>query len=119
MIFSDIIKDIVDNVDGCWSGIMMGIDGVMVECYKREPKDEDLNTMSIEFANVLRDVCTSSEQLDAGHVQEITIKTDKMVYLIRMINEEYFIALVLNPYGNYGKARYLIRKSVPAFREEL
>jgi len=52
-------------------------------------------------------------------VQEITIKTEKMIYLVRMINEEYFVALILKPLGNYGKARYLIKKSVSDFLEEL
>jgi predicted regulator of Ras-like GTPase activity (Roadblock/LC7/MglB family) len=119
MIFEDIIKDIVNEVDGCWSGIMMGTDGVMVESYKKERKEDDVATMSIEFASILRDICRSSEQLETGKVQEITIKTEKMTYLVRMINEEYFIAIILTPMGNYGKARYLIKKSIPTFRAEL
>ena len=119
MIFEDIIKDIVDNVDGCWSGLMMGIDGVMVEIYKKEDKVEDVDTMSVEFANILNDICHSSEQLQTGKVQEITIKTESMIYLIKMINEEYFAAIILNPLGNYGKARYLLRRSIPKFQAEL
>ena len=119
MIFEDIIKDIVNNVNGCWSGIMMGTDGVMVESFKNDTNDEDVMTMSIEFASILRDICRSSEQLDAGNIQEITIKSEKMTYIIRMINDEYFIALVLNPQGNYGKARYLLRRSVGTFLDEL
>ncbi|MFC1855842.1 roadblock/LC7 domain-containing protein [Thermodesulfobacteriota bacterium] len=119
MIFEDIIKNIVTNVNGCYSGIMMGIDGVMVESYKEDISEEDLSNMSIEFANILRDICSSSEQLETGVVQEITIKTEKITYLIRMINDEYFLALVLNPLGNYGKARYFATKSIPDFMEEL
>ena len=119
MIFKDIIKDIVDNIEGCWSGLMMGIDGVMVENYVKEEKTGDINTMSIEFANILKDICRSSEQLETGKVQEITIKTESMIYLIKMIDEEYFAAIILNPLGNYGKARYLLKKSILEFRKEL
>jgi len=119
MIFEDIIREIVVNVKGCWCGVMMGIDGVMVESFYTDKKREDVSTMSIEFTNILKDICKSSNQLDAGRVQEITIKTDKMIYLIRMINDEYFIAIVLDPLGNYGKARYIIKKSIPAFKAEL
>jgi predicted regulator of Ras-like GTPase activity (Roadblock/LC7/MglB family) len=119
MIFEDIIKDVVDNVEGCWSGIMMGIDGVMVGNYNSDTCEEDVSTMSIEFANILRGICRSSEQLDTGQVQEITIKTEKITYLIRMISNDYFVAIILTPHGNYGKARYLLKKSIPAFKEEL
>ncbi len=119
MIFEDIIKDIVNNVDGCHSGIMMGIDGVMVEGYNKRDEIEGPNNMSIEFAHILKDICRSSEQLKTGQVQEITIKTEKMIFLIKMINEDYFVAVVLNPDGNYGKARYLVRKSIPQFKSEL
>lgn len=119
MIFEEIIKDIVDNVEGCLTGIMMGIDGVMVESYKKSEEFEDITTMSIEFTNILREIRASSEQLKVGNVEELTIKSDSMIFLIKMINEEYFVAIVLKPQGNYGKARYLIRKSVPAFKSEL
>jgi len=56
MIFEEIIKNMVDDIKGCWSGIMMGTDGVMVGSYKDESKDDDINTMSIEFANILRNI---------------------------------------------------------------
>lgn len=119
MIFENIIKDIVDNIDGCWSGVMMGVDGVMVESYRRGQSDDDVSTISVEFTNILREICKSSEQLQTGKVQEITIKTESMVYIIKMINDDYFVAVILNPLGNYGKARYLIRKSIPVFKAEL
>ena len=119
MIFEDIIQNVVDDIKGCWSGIMMGTDGVMVASYKNESEDDDVTTISIEFANILRNICQSSEHLETGQVEEITIKTEKMIYLVRMINDEYFIALILKPFGNYGKARYLIKKSIRDFLEEL
>jgi hypothetical protein len=34
------------------------------------------------------------------------------------VDDDYFIVLALLPDGNLGKARYLIRRHLPAIREE-
>ncbi len=119
MVFEDIIKDIVDNISGCCSGIMMGVDGVMVGSYHKSETLEDLNILSIEFTKILKEIKSSLELLKAGDVQEIAVKTETMMYLIKMISDEYFVAVLLEPLGNFGKARYLMKKSIPSFHSEL
>ena len=39
--------------------------------------------------------------------------------MIRMITDDYFIAMAIRPDGNYGKARYLLRISSPKLASEL
>jgi len=57
--------------------------------------------------------------LDAGETKEVAFKTDKMVTLIRVINESYFLALSIEPDGNFGKGRYLLRIAAPKVLDEL
>ena len=47
--------------------------------------------------------------LDAGDAREVAIKTERMTTVIRLINEEYFVAIAIKPSGNVGKARFLLR----------
>ena len=42
-----------------------------------------------------------------------------MSTLIRVINNEYFVAVTLAPDANLGKARFLLRVAAPKLREEL
>jgi predicted regulator of Ras-like GTPase activity (Roadblock/LC7/MglB family) len=41
-----------------------------------------------------------------------------MVILFRLINADYFAALVLEPGVNIGKGRYMLRRAVTNLREE-
>jgi len=51
----------------------------------------------------------AAEMLDSGNAREVSIQAEKMTTVIRLLNEEYFVAVALRPDGNYGKARFLLR----------
>jgi predicted regulator of Ras-like GTPase activity (Roadblock/LC7/MglB family) len=57
--------------------------------------------------------------LDAGDTREVSIKSDRVTTLIRVLNDSYFVALTLRPDGNLGKARYLLRVLAPKLVGEL
>jgi hypothetical protein len=42
-----------------------------------------------------------------------------MITLMRLINDEYFVALAIEPTGNLGKARFLLRMQVGKLLENL
>ena len=54
----------------------------------------------------------------AGEV-EGDVKAERLTTVIRLINEEYFIAVTLQPSGNLGKARFLLRTRGQALTQEL
>ena len=53
-----------------------------------------------------------------GGTQEIAINTDKLVTIIRLLGDVYFLALTLEPGGNFGKGRYLMRTAAPKLMAE-
>jgi predicted regulator of Ras-like GTPase activity (Roadblock/LC7/MglB family) len=57
--------------------------------------------------------------LDAGATQEVAFHSEKLLTLVRVLNENYFLAIALAPDGNYGKARYLVRTAAPRMLQEL
>ena len=48
--------------------------------------------------------------LDAGSAREVAVQAENMTTVIRLLNDEYFVAMALSPTGNVGKARYLLRR---------
>jgi hypothetical protein len=38
--------------------------------------------------------------------------------LLRRLNDEYFMVLIIRPDGNFGKGRFLLRMSVPKLLKE-
>jgi predicted regulator of Ras-like GTPase activity (Roadblock/LC7/MglB family) len=49
----------------------------------------------------------------------MVVSTDKMMTLIRMVNDSYFLTLTMSPDGNFGKGRYLMRTTAPKLAAEL
>ena len=117
--FRENLTKIVENVEGGVAGLLMGFDGIAVDSYSKPASSIDINTVGIEFTVVINQVKRAAEMLEAGVALEMSIGTDKMVTIIRMLNDTYFIALTMKPEGNQGKGRYLMRLSAPKILAEL
>jgi len=97
----------------------MGLDGIAVDTYIADGKNIDINTIGMEFSFILTQVKKASEILEVGAVQEVSIKAEQLMLVIRMINHEYFLAVLLRQDGNFGKARFLMRVAAPRIVSEL
>ena len=117
--FQNALREIVDKTEGGVASLIMDSEGIAVESYAREDAPFDINTIGIEFGVVLGSIKRAAESLEAGRAQEVAIGTDKMITLIRPLNDNYFLAVALRPDGNLGKGRYLMRTAVPALLAEL
>jgi len=117
--FRENLMKIVDNVEGGLAGLLMGFDGIAVESYARDKQTLDINTVGMEFSFILTQVRKAAEILEVGKVQEISIRTESINIIIRVLNQDYFLALALGPGGNFGKGRYLLRVVAPKLQAEL
>ena len=117
--FQDALREIVDKTDGGIAGLIMDSEGIAVESYARDGAPFDINTVGIEFGVVLGSIKRAAESLDAGQAHEVAIGTDKMITLIRMIGDTYFLALAMRPEGNFGKGRFMMRTAAPRLLAEL
>ena len=97
----------------------MGFDGIPVESFAPDGKKVDIQTVGMEFTHILAQVRKAADALDAGGTEEVTIRTEKMTILIRMLTKDYFLAVALAPTGNSGKGRYLMRVTAPKLQAEL
>ena len=117
--FAQHIKKVVENVDGGVAGLIMGLDGIAVETYVDESHRADINTIGMEFSFILTQVKKAAEILEIGGVQEIAIKAEQLTLVIRMLTDEYFLAIGLTPDGNFGKCRFLMRMASDRLKAEL
>src|SRR5262249_15948905 len=98
--FRENLQKIVGNVDGGVAGLLMGFDGIAVESYVRDDNDADIQAVGMEFSFILTQVPKAAEILEVGGVHEIAIKADKLTVIIRVLSDEYFVALAMKPEGN-------------------
>ena len=116
--FAAKLEDAVRNTKGGQAAILMGFDGIPVDSFA-DPNVLDIETVGMEFSVVLKEVRKAAELLEAGAAEELMIRTDKLAAILRVVDDNYFVALTLAPDGNTGKARYLLRLMAPDFRGEL
>ena len=67
----------------------------------------------METSVLLKGLAKAVESVEAGVAKELTVQAEKLTLIVRVLNADYFLALVINPDGNYGKARFLLRLVAP------
>jgi predicted regulator of Ras-like GTPase activity (Roadblock/LC7/MglB family) len=117
MNFSEILKETVDRVEGAVAAMIIASDGISVQEFVSE-KLIDLTGLGAEAAAMIRDVSMAAENLGLGEAREFSIISDLCGIIMRKINDEYYLALVIKPDGNYGKGRFVLKTTIPKIESE-
>ena len=117
--FHEVLREVVDNTDGGIAGLLMGIDGIAIDQYVREDQALDVESVGMEFSVILKNIVTAAQMLEAGSAREVAVRAERLTTVIRLLNEDYFVAVALEPDGNSGKARYLLRLKSPQLLSDL
>jgi predicted regulator of Ras-like GTPase activity (Roadblock/LC7/MglB family) len=107
--FQDVLREVVTGTEGGVAALLMGYDGIPVEQYVAQGADVNVEAVGMEYSVILTQIRKAAALLEAGSAREVSIQAEHMITVIRLLNDDYFVALTLRPGGNYGKARYLLR----------
>jgi len=108
--FNEILQRIVTETGGGMGAVLMGYDGIAIDQFFPAVEEVDVQMVVIEYSNVLKEIRKTAEILSLGDMEEISIRTDRFIIVIRILSSEYFVALILHQDGNFGKARYLLSR---------
>lgn len=117
MPFADILREVVQGTDGALGALVVGVDGIPVEEFA-VTRDIDLQSMTVEYATLLKEIERGSQASQLGSTKEVTVVAEKALIMLRRLTEEYFMVLIMKPDGNFGKGRFLLRMSVPKLLKE-
>ncbi len=117
--FKETLKEVVEGTDGGIAGVLMDYEGFAVETWTRDDAELDIQTVGMELSVVLKDARRATEQLDAGSMREFSFQSEKLATIVRMLTNEYVVALAMSPDGNHGKGRYLLRLAAPKLLDAL
>lgn len=117
--FKETLRDLVEGTEGGMAGLLMDSSGITLESYAKADSPFDINAIGIEFGVVIGQIKRAAEMLEAGTANEIAVGTDRLLTLIRPLSDTYFLALAIQPGGNFGKGRYLMRTAAPKLLAEL
>lgn len=110
--FKEVLQSAIDKTEGSIGALVLGTDGITVEnVWHNAPINQNLNIAVAEYASFLRNVRRTNNELKFGGLKEITLTCESKVFLMRMISENYLIAMILSPNGNFGRGRYELYKA--------
>jgi predicted regulator of Ras-like GTPase activity (Roadblock/LC7/MglB family) len=78
-----------------------------------------VKSLLVEYSGIFRSAREAAEAHEAGGISEVSIQTEKLLTVARLVSPDYFMVVALTPDGNFGKARYLLRVTAPRLRSEL
>ena len=120
--FREHIQKLIDRLEGGIAGVLMGFDGIGVDSYAKAGYGgalPDIQTLAMEFAHLVSQARRTVQSLDAGTLQEVTIRTDTVTLVVQVLTQEYFLACAILPSAHVGKARYLVKVTAPHLQAEL
>jgi predicted regulator of Ras-like GTPase activity (Roadblock/LC7/MglB family) len=124
MSFESILKTIVDECGGGLGIALMGSDGIPILQLRAgaatdNPLGGDFSAAGVEFGRIVGEIHKAADVLGAGSVQESIVSLSRFTLIFRPVEDDVILVLALAPNGNFGKARYLIRRHLNALRDEL
>ncbi|MBI3805863.1 MAG: roadblock/LC7 domain-containing protein [Nitrospirae bacterium] len=118
MNFKDNLQKLSEKIDDLIGIAISGMDGIVVEEVRIDPSF-DLGPLAAEYGALWRSVDKAGQSVELGSSQEMTIMTEKAILLVKKINPDYFLLLVVGSEKNFGKGRFLLKMEAASLVEEL
>ncbi|MDD2732949.1 MAG: roadblock/LC7 domain-containing protein [Desulfuromonadaceae bacterium] len=103
------LKTIVQGVDGSLAALVMAYDGIPIDEVTVEQSEFDMQLLSVEYATVLKEIKRAVDVIKMGDLEEVSIATSRTCVVVKILNEDLFIVLIMNRGGNVGKGRYMLK----------
>ena len=116
--FLDELSRISNRIEGAIALSLVARDGIPVESVSSDP-DLDLEVLAAELVAQARSISDNHRELDVGEVQQLSVMTDRLTLMVSSVAADYYLLLVLGPDGNYGRARFELRRARLVLESEL
>jgi predicted regulator of Ras-like GTPase activity (Roadblock/LC7/MglB family) len=114
--FGSTLKQIVEGCADALSVILMDFDGIALESEVARRNDVDIETVTAELSATLAQIRRAADILQVGALEEVAIRSERLTFVVRVLNENYFVGLAMGAEGSLGKGRYLLRRFAPQIR---
>lgn len=110
--FREVLQDILSRTEDCKGVLIMGFDGIAVEkVWQNEAIDGNYDIVVAEYTSLIRSAKQKNNDTGIGKLDEMTISTENEIFILRLVSEDYFLAMILSAEGNFGRGRYQLRRA--------
>ena len=129
MSFTAALRSIVNESGGGIGAALMGSDGIAIDQVEASDPSislggegglgEEVAALGVEFGRILEEARKAADSLNGGAVEEACLRMARFWVLLRSVDADTFLVVVLAPDGNLGKARFLMRRHLAELRAHL
>jgi len=110
--FKEALHDILDRTEGSLGVLIMGLDGIAVEkVWQEDAVSGNLDIAVAEYTSLVARAGKNDSDTGLGGLNEITVSNEKAIFIMRLLGEDYFLALIMEPDGNFGRGRFELRRA--------
>jgi hypothetical protein len=97
----------------------MNLDGLVVLRHVVKEGGLDDEVLLVELSSSVRQAIQAVASVEGGELIEFSMSFDAGSLVVRMLPDEHFVALLLDPPALAGKGRYVLRSRSQALIEEM
>lgn len=105
------LETISQKVRGTVAVMVVGLDGFIIEQQTGPHVEFSLEAVAAEIATLLRQAQASATDMNVGGLEEMDLRTEQFFILVQKITNDYFLCLVQELDGLFGRARFELRKA--------
>ncbi|HXF83412.1 MAG TPA: hypothetical protein VNN19_11740 [bacterium] len=108
----ELLRSLVGGIEGVVGAAVVGMDGAMIEAMRVDQNFsvEEVAQEGAVASKVMEYMC---QKVDGGPIDHIMLVAERYIILLAMAGQDYYVAIVINPRGNVGKARLQLRRFMP------
>ncbi len=112
------LRDMANEMDGVLAIGIAGMDGITVAAHN--PSGADMDAIAAKFAMLVKLATRSTMDLKGvGDFEENLIQNKNAWILTRLINKNYYLAVVVSREGTLGNVRLVVQKYASQFQSSL
>ena len=118
MSFQQELESLCAEVPGTRFAVVMSLDGISVANHQQREGSVDMEEMLIEMISPLKQAKGAMQAVQAGALASLEVATKQGTLLFKVLNDEHFLALMIEPDGLVGRGRFAMRQHDLALRKE-
>lgn len=117
--FTELLSDLVKNIDGAVGAAFIDSYGEAVQCISAAEDEDYVKLMGAYQGIALGTSRTIVSSLEGGEIDYCFTAYENASFLVKALENDYFLLLVLSPDANVGKGVYVMNGAADAFNREM
>jgi predicted regulator of Ras-like GTPase activity (Roadblock/LC7/MglB family) len=118
MSIGETLEHLARSLQGCDAVAVVGMDGMAID-QRSGSRAPDLDLISVGQTSLLKGALAARSEARSGEPSELILLTDRHQFIARLLGQDYFLLLILQPGVSLGRARFEARRAGLLLEEEL